>query len=784
MGYVLITGGNLKNKGAQSMIFIAVDEVRKRYPDKDIVVLSDPDATRPASEISQFAFAFRDHTCLYGSKYKLIQRRYGKLDRTRDAKLISKNVDMVIDISGYTFGTNWGWMANLLAAYRSRRAKKLGAKIYYMPQSFGPFEFRSVMDKITKKLMKKWLSYAEVLYAREQEGVELLEKHFGFHNVKLSADLVLQNTGVELTNVYRRVPEHHLPLVQAGSVGILPNVRNYKYGNTEKLIALYGAMIRELLKENKKVYLIRHATEDLDFCRKIKAEFAKEESVVLLENDLTCTEYGKLVQDFDFLIASRYHAIVHAYKEKVPCLVLGWAVKYRELLQKFGQEEYAFDVRGEIDDQKVLAAMKKMMNNREQEVQKLRDGLFKVQQDNVFDCIGEGAAKGTDENARKTVSAIADERLCTGCGSCAAVCPVSCIAYEKKEGYYLPVVNKENCISCGKCLKVCPQSERETDALTYEGLSGKRPLQTLVMQTKKAEILENATSGGVITSLVKGLLESDRADCAFLARGYAYEEQLESIMIRKGDDLSETQKSRYIPVSQKNAVKYILEHPDRRVIFVGTGCAVSGLLKALKAVGLGRENVFIIGLFCDRTMTYSVYDYMKAGYATESALKAFHFRDKKAGGWPGNMRLEFEDGRELCISAKERMIVKDFFTARGCLSCHDKLNVQADIAVGDNYTGENASGKGSSSVLIWTKAGLEAFEQTKELFEIWESDYEKVLSSQHIKKRLDKAQRVDLAGLTELKYGERGDTTEINRRKKKKKRELYRNGLLARVGLR
>ena len=37
MGYILITPGNLKNKGAQSMIFVTVDEMRKRFPGKEIV---------------------------------------------------------------------------------------------------------------------------------------------------------------------------------------------------------------------------------------------------------------------------------------------------------------------------------------------------------------------------------------------------------------------------------------------------------------------------------------------------------------------------------------------------------------------------------------------------------------------------------------------------------------------------------------------------------------------------------------------------------------------------
>ena len=33
---VLVTGGNFKNKGAQSMLFVTIDEIRKRIPDCEV----------------------------------------------------------------------------------------------------------------------------------------------------------------------------------------------------------------------------------------------------------------------------------------------------------------------------------------------------------------------------------------------------------------------------------------------------------------------------------------------------------------------------------------------------------------------------------------------------------------------------------------------------------------------------------------------------------------------------------------------------------------------------
>ena len=54
--YVLITGGELQNKGAQAMTFITVSEVKKRFPDRKIVLLSTVDYKRTAEEKDNYAF--------------------------------------------------------------------------------------------------------------------------------------------------------------------------------------------------------------------------------------------------------------------------------------------------------------------------------------------------------------------------------------------------------------------------------------------------------------------------------------------------------------------------------------------------------------------------------------------------------------------------------------------------------------------------------------------------------------------------------------------------------
>ena len=43
------------------------------------------------------------------------------------------------------------------------------------------------------------------------------------------------------------------------------------------------------------------------------------------------------------MIASRFHAMVAALRSVKPTLIIGWGHKYKEVMKRFGQEEFVFD---------------------------------------------------------------------------------------------------------------------------------------------------------------------------------------------------------------------------------------------------------------------------------------------------------------------------------------------------------------------------------------------------------------------------------------------------------
>ncbi len=129
------------------------------------------------------------------------------------------------------------------------------------------------------------------------------------------------------------------------AIGLVPNVKIMQHGNEKEIYRHYKTLINRVLESGKNIYLLRHSFEDLEILKAIKDDFIDDHRVILLEDDYNCIQIDELLSKFDFIIASRYHSIIHAYKNAVPAFVFGWAIKYQELLSAFSQERYMFDVR-------------------------------------------------------------------------------------------------------------------------------------------------------------------------------------------------------------------------------------------------------------------------------------------------------------------------------------------------------------------------------------------------------------------------------------------------------
>lgn len=392
MKNILITGGGLNNKGAQAMTFICVDELSRRFPNHNIILISDSDFQRSEEEKQQYKFSFEqegDLKCAFyklGGLYRLlVMLRHHDMEKQKKADELYNNTDLLIDISGYALGSNWGMTESLLFLTRFVFAKAYSIKAYVMPQSFGPFGYKGIKGLIVNWMIKKFLGSAEVVYAREESGYAALTSKYKLSNIKQSCDMVLKSREVDSDMIYCSAPSFKTIDIESGSVAIIPNSQNFKYGNKDVIICLYRSIIDYLLHENKKIYLIYHAREDLKICHDIKTMYGVNKNVIILEQELSCLEFNNIIKLFDFAIASRFHSVVHSYKNGIPCLVLGWSEKYRSLMELFNQDSYMFDVREDIFKNGLMEKLKWLNKNYQEEKKIILEKMDLLQQDNLFD---------------------------------------------------------------------------------------------------------------------------------------------------------------------------------------------------------------------------------------------------------------------------------------------------------------------------------------------------------------------------------------------------------------
>ena len=130
-----------------------------------------------------------------------------------------------------------------------------------------------------------------------------------------------------------------------GTIGV--NVSPLVLGKAKdkaKALDAFEAMIRHILvTSSDSVALIPHVTwghdSDLDSLGELKARFADEKRVFMLDSGLNACEVKGYISRLKLLITARTHASIAAYSTCVPTLVIGYSIKARGIARDlFGDE--------------------------------------------------------------------------------------------------------------------------------------------------------------------------------------------------------------------------------------------------------------------------------------------------------------------------------------------------------------------------------------------------------------------------------------------------------------
>lgn len=298
-------------------------------------------------------------------------------------------------------------------------------------------------------------------------------------------------------------------------------------------------------------------------------------------------------------------------------------------------------------------------------------------------------------------------------------------------GFLVASVDGSRCTGCGQCLASCPAAApyAPPDAADpYEG----RCLCSFTGFAADPGVRRAGQSGGVATALLAHLLDAGKIECAIATRWNPVTRRGEAVAVASDADVRSAVGSLYC---QTAVVEEALRCRDRPLAVVALGCQARALAK-LRDEGLFPEGLLIVGLVCEGNYSGDYIDDLcsRAGFAPR-AVAGFRFKDKERNGWPGEVSVTDAAGRRAFLPAKARAALKKIYEAPCCLECIDKMNVAADIVVGDPW-GVECEGKteGVNVVVARTPRGEAALRAAASagVLRLSPVPYANIVAGQHI----------------------------------------------------
>lgn len=305
------------------------------------------------------------------------------------------------------------------------------------------------------------------------------------------------------------------------------------------------------------------------------------------------------------------------------------------------------------------------------------------------------------------IKEVADEGLCTGCGTCASVCPNLAIkmVLDSKKGIYVSRIDENNCNDCGSCYEVCPGHSVDFKELNLS-IFGKEPENILIGSYTNCyighatdyEIRYNSASGGLVTALLIFALEEGIIDGALVTK-MSKQNPLEPevVIARTKEEIISAAGSKYCPAPANIGLKKILNEKGRFAI-VGLPCHIHGVRKAeLLNKKLKDKIALHLGIFCANSVTFLGTEHFLLRWGIKKdEVKKLNYRGK---GWPGKIVVLLKEGTEKIIprGTTEKSTFRrihyfssfhyDFMPPR-CLLCCDLTCELSDISFGDPWLPE------------------------------------------------------------------------------------------------
>ena len=282
---------------------------------------------------------------------------------------------------------------------------------------------------------------------------------------------------------------------------------------------------------------------------------------------------------------------------------------------------------------------------------------------------------------------LCNSQNCTQCHACESECPRNCISFvEAKDGFLIPIINRDLCIECGRCMSVCHQFNNPK--LLRLG----KP-KSYAAWNKDDKIRAKSSSGGVFSVLSEKIIQGGGVvfgsvmDDKFQVH-HTYATCKEDLVLMRG--------SKYVQSDLTGVYIKVKDYlkKGRTILFTGTPCQVAGLYCYLKK---DYANLYTCDLICHGVPSQKAFDI----YCYKIAIKKRNaceigFRNLK--GWGLQMAyksqlissLEDCDNKWVDLSPLNsyylRAFSKGLMFNEACYSCkYTQVNRLSDFTLADYW---------------------------------------------------------------------------------------------------
>ena len=311
--------------------------------------------------------------------------------------------------------------------------------------------------------------------------------------------------------------------------------------------------------------------------------------------------------------------------------------------------------------------------------------------------------------------------LCTGCGTCAGICPTNGVEMVYVDHELEPRLNGR-CTDCSLCYEICPGQDVPMPALDQMVFGRERQPERELLGIYRRCVAAHAVdpniraagaSGGVVTALLVYALEQGVIEGALVGQmDPKVPWHTMPVLATTPEEVIASAQSKYQVVATNAALNQVMKGRRKMIGHVGLGCHTQALrkLQFLHPTHRAAKSIALfIGIGCHANLyTRGTVLLILEGCGVRSLDEVVKL-EYRGGEYPGDFRVTKMDGRISSIPRNDATsFLIRYFRRERCLMCTDWCSELADISVAD-YWGpeipEEGKNLGWSSVIIKTEKG-------------------------------------------------------------------------------